>query len=214
MMVTICVASPIPSNHTLESRMVGPGPCLVSEYLATSPTNALPGDGDPHQNYYNIQVSSNQICSADDSCSAGEQQSKSFTINFSFGSNSNFKPSFFQAGFGVSESWTTGNSYTCNGDPGQTVCVFQRVAHTAVGESLPASHRSLTHVQYSVGEDDPKCGSDPSPSDPVAIMRSPNANNQGGSFYCATGTDCQYQGYDFWGPNVCAGGPQPWCSGA
>ena len=139
-LASICSASPIlyggddemPRNitdETLDERAVGPL-CQFNEYLATSPTDASPGDGDLHQNYYHIQLSDNVNCGSG-SCSVGETDASSFSVGFTLGTNSNFKPTFFQGGLSVSESWETGNDYTCDADSTQ-VCIWQNVAHTAV----------------------------------------------------------------------------------
>lgn len=126
----------------LEKREVGPT-CTNALYLATSPTDSTRGDGDPNQNYLDVQVSDNIACT-DGGCSVGQESSQSVTIGFSFGTNSNFKPTFFQGGFSVSESWETGNDYTCDGEAGETICIWQRVAHTAVSLT-PDATASLMH---------------------------------------------------------------------
>lgn len=120
------------NNGTLDlaERSVGPY-CTYNTYLATSPTDSTPGDGDPNQNYLDVQVSDNIACT-DGGCSVGQESSQSVSIGFSLGTNSNFKPTFFQGGFSVSATWETGNDYTCDGDAGETICIWQRVAHTAV----------------------------------------------------------------------------------
>ena len=136
--LSYCGASPISSwsNGTdLEDRGIQP-PCIVNQYLATRIDDNTPGDGDPHQNYYHIQLSSNINCEGG-GCQTSQSNTDSKTIGFTIGTNSNAKKlGWFQGGFSVSESWTTGNAYTCDGTAGEIVCVWQNVAHTAVSQAL------------------------------------------------------------------------------
>ena len=216
-LIRVCVATPTPvsleeNDHQLQARVEPPPPaCQYQTFAVTSPTDKTPGDGDPHQNYYDIQVSDTILCDNGD-CSAGETNSQSFTVGFSFGTNSNFKPTFFQAGFSVSETWTTGNTYTCDGTAGESVCIWQRVAHTAVSLMIlriwPRSR--LRFSQYSLGQSQSGVCNPPASSD-IAIMRSPNDNNLGGGFFCVRGAGCQSKGANSWENDGCAGGPQTYC---
>jgi hypothetical protein len=82
-------------------------------------------------------------------CSVGESQSKSYTIGFSVTGAS--KGGFFSGGFSVSETWTTGKSYTCNGVPNDDVCLWYNTAHTACKSSVElqslAVHRLIRQRQ-------------------------------------------------------------------
>ncbi|KAF4426135.1 hypothetical protein F53441_14140 [Fusarium austroafricanum] len=153
----------------------------------THPT--LVNDGDPHQNYFHKQLSENINCANAQSCSVGKTDSESFTIGFTVSAGGP-AATWMSGGFSVSESWTTGNSYTCNGGPGETICIWYNIAHTA----------------YTVQEwSSNPCGGGHASSKPY-IMFSPNANNKGGGYYCVVGT-CRSKGEGYWDYNGRAGGP-------
>ncbi|KAF9761351.1 hypothetical protein IL306_003848 [Fusarium sp. DS 682] len=148
----------------------------------------LVGNGDPHQNYFHKQLSENINCGNAQSCSVGKTDSESFTIGFTVSAGGP-AATWISGGFGVSESWTTGNSYTCNGGPGETICIWYNIAHTA----------------YTVQDvtTNPCTGS--KESSPY-VMFSPNENNSGGGYYCVVGT-CRSKGEGYWDYNGRAGGP-------
>ena len=91
--------------------------------------------------------------------------------------------------FGVTESSTIGGSFTCNGLPGQRVCVVQAVAHTA----------------YTVTNVDGACGG----NSPSFVMGSPNANKVGWDLFCKR-EGCGSDGTMIWDDeHIPAGGPGP-----
>ncbi|KPM37924.1 hypothetical protein AK830_g8633 [Neonectria ditissima] len=149
-------------------------------------TTKLVGDGNPHQNYYLEQLSETINCGSADSCSVGESQSQSITVGFSVSAT---LWEWLTGGFDVSVSWTTGNTYTCTADAGETVCIWYNTAHTA----------------YTVQNAD----SGPCLNSPVGdsfVLYSPNANNDGGGYYCVVGT-CRSQTNGYWNYDGPAGGP-------
>ncbi|KFY39147.1 hypothetical protein V495_06128 [Pseudogymnoascus sp. VKM F-4514 (FW-929)] len=148
---------------------------------------ALEGNGDPHQNYYLNQLSENIQCGSSPSCAVGHEESKSYTIGFSVSGSID---SWIGGGFDVSESWTTGNEYTCYGAAGDTVCVWYKTAHTA----------------YTVRNYDYNQCTGASPKG-TAVVKSPNNNNKGGNYYCVMGSACRSQGEGYWDNNGPAGGP-------
>ncbi|KAH6962674.1 hypothetical protein BKA56DRAFT_698738 [Ilyonectria sp. MPI-CAGE-AT-0026] len=154
-------------------------------------TTVAVGDGDPHQNYYHLQISGVINCGSAASCSVGYLQSESFTIGFS---TSATIYEWLSLGFDVSKSWTTRNTYTCTGEEGDDVCVWYNTAHTAVTvrnylSKLAPCENPVTVV-----------------SDPV-IVKSPNSDNRGGGYYCVIGT-CRAKGDNYWDKTGPAGGPQ------
>ncbi|ORX40173.1 hypothetical protein BD324DRAFT_648775 [Kockovaella imperatae] len=198
-----------PAAHPLEARQGasgwgsnGAGGCSVSRELATNPTNAASGDGDPHQNYWHVQLSEPISCGGG-GCSVDETQTKSLTIGFSIGTNSNFKPGgnavWFQPSFSVQEQWQTGNQYQCDGNPNGRVAIWQNVAHTAYSvANTPSGNCGESNSDYDTY---------------VNIYRAPNQQNQGGGFYCVRDDGSGYvrnQGDGYW-EGGCAGGPQPYC---
>ncbi|KAF5975483.1 hypothetical protein FCOIX_7669 [Fusarium coicis] len=148
----------------------------------------LVGDGDPHQNYFHKQLSENINCANAASCSVGQTDSTSYTIGWTAGASSP-GGGWISGGFSVSESWTTGNSYTCNAGKGETVCIWYNIAHTA-----------YTVQEYTKNTCTEGKGGTP------YVMYSPNENNKGGGYYCVIGT-CRSKGEGYWDYNGRAGGP-------
>ncbi|KAK7415579.1 hypothetical protein QQZ08_012295 [Neonectria magnoliae] len=124
-------------------------------------------------------------------CAAGCEQSESYTIGFSVSGDIT---SWLSGGFDPQKFWETGNSYTCYGAVGDTVCVWYNMAHTAYT------------VRSIVTQQQPCSNSVETVSDPV-VIKSPNSNNRGGGYYCAIGT-CRAEGDAYWDDNGPAGGPQ------
>ncbi|KAF5675860.1 hypothetical protein FCIRC_7232 [Fusarium circinatum] len=148
----------------------------------------LVGAGDPHQNYFHKQLSENINCASAASCSVGQSDSTSYTIGWTAGVSSP-EGGWISGGFSVSESWTTGNSYTCNAGKGETVCIWYNIAHTA----------------YTVQEWTKNTCTEGSGGTPF-VMFSPNENNKGDGYYCVIGT-CRSKGEGDWDYNGRAGGP-------
>ncbi|KAI1812785.1 hypothetical protein GGS20DRAFT_587134 [Poronia punctata] len=164
----VAYASPI-----VEERQVNP----CSQW---TPATELSGDGSPRDRFLHKQLSQTITCDQENGCSVGRQESESFTIGFSITSGSDITE-WISGGFSVSESWTTGNSYTCNGGAGDTVCIWQSVAHTAY-KVRNGSYNSCTGFE---------------PSGDEIEISSPNEDNRGGGFYCVVGT-CRSQGDEYW----------------
>ncbi|RBR26133.1 uncharacterized protein FIESC28_01161 [Fusarium coffeatum] len=161
-----------------------PPPCSVLTMTS------LVGDGDPHQNYFHKQLSEVVSCGSAPSCSVGNTQSVSYTIGWT----ASLTPvSWISGGFSVSESWSTGNTYSCTGSTGEDVCVWYNTAHTAY------TVQNMQRDSCAVG------GGWDADGDPF-VMFSPNANNRGGGYYCVIGT-CRAQGDNYWDYSGRAGGP-------
>ncbi|KAF5660303.1 hypothetical protein FCIRC_12181 [Fusarium circinatum] len=151
---------------------------------------SLVGDGDPHQNYFHKQLSEVVNCGTAQSCSVGNSQSVSYTIGWT----ATLTPvSWISGGFSVSESWNTGNTYTCTGSAGEDVCVWYNTAHTA----YTVQNKERDSCAVGGGWD--------STGDPF-VMYSPNESNRGGGYYCVIGT-CRAQGDNYWDYSGRAGGP-------
>jgi hypothetical protein len=143
------------------------------------------GDGNPHQNYFYIQVSETNTCSGGSDCSVAHTTSETIGWTASMGG-----AQWISGGFAVSESWTIGNSYSCSAHPGETVCVWHKVAHTA-----------YTVQNVFVGS---TCLGTEDTSD--YILFSPNTNNVGGGYYCVVGS-CRNYMDSYWVKDGRAGGP-------
>ncbi|KAH7129219.1 hypothetical protein EDB81DRAFT_661255 [Dactylonectria macrodidyma] len=157
------------------------------QYCSWNERSDLVGDGNPHQNFWHKQLSETISCSNAQSCSVGSLQSKSYTIGWSADASA---AGWLSGGFSVSTSWTTGNTYTCTGGPGETLCIWYNTAHTAY---------TVQNVMYNT------CGTSYTSSGPF-VMYSPNENNRGGGYYCVIGT-CRSQGDNYWDKTGRAGGP-------
>ncbi|KAF4994522.1 hypothetical protein FGRMN_5731 [Fusarium graminum] len=146
------------------------------------------GDGDPHQNYFHKQLSEVMSCGSANSCSVSDSQSKSFTIGWTATAN---PAEWISGGFSVTLSWTTGNSYSCSGGAGESVCIWYKTAHTA----YTVRNRQMdTCIPEEANDSDP------------FIIFSPNEANRGGGYYCVVGT-CRAQGDGYWDYSGRAGGP-------
>lgn len=169
-------------------------PCAFPEYKTE-----LVGDGDPHQNYYHVQLSVSvyqhvqrrkakkkltqvpHVCNGAEECSIGHEVSQSYTVAWS-GGVSGFD--FFSGGFEVSESYTTGNTYTCTAKTGQTVCIWYIVAHTA--------YTVDSWTEY------PGCPTGQPIEKERAVIKAPNKNNAGGNYDCRIDDECRTQGDNYW----------------
>lgn len=138
----------------------------------------LVGNGDPHQNYFHKQVTENINCGSAASCSVSKLTS--YTISYSV--NAGGAVGFITGGFAVSESWTSGESYSCTGTPGEDLCVWVNIAHTAYTVKLPSDASTACTNQ---------------PYGPL-VMESPNTDNEGGGYYCVTGSACRGLGQGYW----------------
>ncbi|KLO91508.1 uncharacterized protein LW93_8756 [Fusarium fujikuroi] len=137
----------------------------------------LDGDGWPHQRYYYQQLSEVGHCSKTQGCSVTSSNTESISKGWSATVN---LPIWISGGYSVSKSWGTGAAYGCNGGAGDQVCVWYRVAHTA----------------YTVRE--PRGLSKKDMHGPQIVIASPNKNNEGGGFQCATGKNCVHKGAMYW----------------
>ncbi|KAJ2972464.1 hypothetical protein NQ176_g7141 [Zarea fungicola] len=137
------------------------------------------GDGNPHQNPLNIQLSEAMQC-GQASCSAGASNAVSFDIGFS-ASATLF--SWLSGGFSVGRSISTGNSYTCTGNPGDYFAIWKSQAQTA-----------YTVQNYESGN----CNQDIRAVGDPLIIWSPNNDNRGGFYYCVYGQNYVRSRGDRW----------------
>jgi hypothetical protein len=131
------------------------------------------------------------MCGNAPSCTVGYQESKSHTIGWSASAG----VAWINGGFAVQQSWSTGNSYECQGSKGQTVCIKYKTALTA----------------YTVnGGWHYPCTGTTSWDSTNTIIWSPNQNNKGGSVYCmikGPTTNCVAMGNTWMVKTGRAGGP-------
>ena len=163
-------------NNTLVARKVS------SQGCTSYSTTQLSGDGNPHQNAWDSQLSETITCGQTAGCSVGSSNSKAYTVAFSATAK---LAEWISGGFSVSQSWTTGNSYTCNGAAGDTVCIWYNTMHTAY-----TVHNYFTMLGSFGCNNFPVTG-------PDFVLKSPNNNNAGGGYYCVVGT-CRNQGDSYW----------------
>ena len=168
-----------PKNMSLEARGASQ---LDSRACVAVDNTKLQGKGDPHQNAWDAQLSETITCTGTAGCSVGVSNSQAWTVGFTATARIN---EWISGGFSVSKSWTTANTYTCNGAPGETVCLWYNTMHTAY---------TVYNIYEMVGT--PGCNNFPV-TGPNFILRSPNTNNAGGGYYCVVGT-CRTQGQAYW----------------
>ncbi|KAK5657172.1 hypothetical protein OQA88_3229 [Cercophora sp. LCS_1] len=169
-------------HHRRQAGSIGGSTC--NPYKVTR----LVGNGNPHQNYHNVQISENLDCKGATQCTVGYQQSKSFSVGWT----STVGVSWISGGFAVGQSWSTGNSYECTASKNERVCIKYKTAMTA----------------YTVdgGWHNP-CTGTTSWDTKNVIIWSPNKNNKGGGYYCVVGSSCKYQGNTWLVKEGRAGGP-------
>ncbi|KAH7267919.1 hypothetical protein B0J15DRAFT_591766 [Fusarium solani] len=155
----------------------------------TSQTRRV-GNGNPHQNPLNIQLSEPMQCPGHIGCSTYHTTSRSYSIGWT----ANAATSWISAGFDVVTTIKTGNSYVCNGNPNDFFAVWKNQGQTAYTVQNGV-YNSCTNSWLSVGGH--------------IIVWSPNANNGRGFYYCVYGRNYVRAMGDRWldtSPNT-PGGP-------
>lgn len=182
LLLAICRASalPRPSNET------SVGPNLPEKDFICLSTIKRFGDGNPHQNYLNIQLTENINCGGGGKCSVSHLSSH--TIGFT-ASVAITPQDWISAGFSVQDSYTTGNTYGCGALEGDVVCVWQSIAHTA----YTVRTKNSGHCGNGYG--------------PPFVIKSPNKHDVGSTYYCVRGSACRSNGAKYWNNNGRAGGP-------
>lgn len=138
----------------------------------------LVGNGDPHTDYLHKQVTSPHSCGggSTDADTCGVSELTSYTIGWSVGGALNTP--FLSFDGSVQQSVTTGDTYSCNAGPGETVCVWVNIEHTAYT------------VQKAVTGD--FC--DKQPNGPY-VIKAPNGHV---GYYCVHGSACRNDGDEYW----------------
>lgn len=153
----------------------------------------LDGNGDPHQNPRHTQISRTGTCGSGP-CSISLTAGQTETYSWSWGLNP--PGSWINGGFAVSESEQVSESFTCNGTPGETICIWSTLQTTA-----------YTVANYDEGRFD-SCGRQVGTS----IIFSPNTCFNTPSYYCVGGANnCRTKDQFYYDTaNAPAGGP-PTC---
>ncbi|EWY85799.1 hypothetical protein FOYG_12905 [Fusarium oxysporum NRRL 32931] len=139
----------------------------------------IDGSGWPHLRYRHRQVSENVHCPNDEGCSVGSSNGK--TLAFGWTATANID--FVALGFTVTESYNIGSSYTCNGGPNDTVCVWYKVANTAYVGRVP-------DVFLHTNECDKHSKQ--------VLMAAPNVGNDGGGYVCKLNEECKTMDTEYW----------------
>ncbi len=171
---------PSPANQTELSRTFSPD---ESHGFCEVYSERWDGPGPPAAWYLHKQMTETIRCGP-----AGCSATASFAHTVGWSASVGISVPWTNGGLAVEESWTWESSYTCNGGPGDVVCVWYSIAHTAywAREYRQDPTGTLT------------C---PGPSLPFVIF-SPNRGNRGmgghgdGGYYCVInscrGVDDQY----------------------
>jgi hypothetical protein len=103
-------------------------------------------------------------------------------------------------GFTVTESWTEGNSYTCHGNPGDRVCIWYRVAHTACKSHayLYAISKMLMDNIVVIREPGEEFINSCEIHGKQNMIVAPNQQNEGGGVICRYNDECRSMGERFW----------------
>ncbi|KAF5977250.1 hypothetical protein FBULB1_6622 [Fusarium bulbicola] len=99
----------------------------------------LDGTGWPHPRFLYKQVSDVIQCDKNRECCTGHDKSYTFAFgimkSIAIGvSAKDIMSVTHTSGYSMTDSWSTGNSYVCHGKPGDRVCVWYKVAHTACSD--------------------------------------------------------------------------------
>ncbi|KAI4198246.1 MAG: hypothetical protein LQ350_005408 [Teloschistes chrysophthalmus] len=134
-------------------------------------------DGGPQGSAFrHWQVTENIDCGTD-GCSVGKLKSHTFGIEAGIGGFS-VENVPVPVQFGVTKSWTSGETYTCDGK-GEKVCVWLKVAYTTFKAKW---------------NDGPSCSGNRDPGE----LTFPNKNNEGGDYYCVRGDTCRSMDANYW----------------
>lgn len=150
----------------------------------------LVGNGSPHQVYLHRQVTENTICDPSNTCGVEVSYTHTYEWSVSVGF---LAFQWISGGFQVGESWGVADTHPCGSMPGETVCIWYRMAHTAY-TVRNAHHGDCVDLDQT----------------PFEII-SPNLNNKGGGagFYCVNGyLSCRSINDQYWELNGPTGGPQ------
>ncbi|KAL7796388.1 hypothetical protein V8C43DRAFT_321178 [Trichoderma afarasin] len=154
------------------SKRQTPSPCTQ-----WGPFTEKDGDGSPTQSMQFIQLSENIFCGAANECSAGREDSTSYTIGFSVA--------------GALTRRSTGNTYTCTGQQNERVCVRYMMAHT--------NYNVFNSMRNG-------CGSI-SRGNRARVTSPNANNKRGGYLCGIGAAQCNYKNYRWWINNYQSGGP-------
>jgi hypothetical protein len=133
------------------------------------------GDGSPHPSCRILQVSGTNNCTSG-TCSVEHSVSKTVGWELALQGSGTYAA----LGFAVSESYTTGNAYSCDGAENQLTCVHALVTYT-----------DYTAKEEHVGGLCPILHATP------YVIYAPTKAGQG-NFACARNADCHAMGWEQW----------------
>ncbi|QKD60083.2 uncharacterized protein FOBCDRAFT_206790 [Fusarium oxysporum Fo47] len=139
----------------------------------------IDGSGWPHLRHLYRQVSENVHCPNDEGCSVGSSNGK--TLAFGWTATANID--FIALGFTVTESYNIGSSYTCNGGPNDTVCVWYKVANTAYVGRVPDVFIPTNDCDKHSKQ---------------VLIAAPNLGNDGGGYVCKLNEECKTMNTEYW----------------
>ncbi|KAK3070597.1 hypothetical protein LTR53_010177 [Teratosphaeriaceae sp. CCFEE 6253] len=126
------------------------------------------------------------------SCSEAETSGTSYSVDFSV---TGLISEWISGGFDVGMSVETSDQQTCVGLAGQSVCLWQSIAHTAVSNHRLFPLFGAKHFGVLMNYDHNVCGVDTAQGNPV-VVTSPNLDQEG-TQYCVIGS-CRTQGEAYW----------------
>ncbi|PSK41781.1 hypothetical protein B9Z65_9167 [Elsinoe australis] len=149
---------------------------LVERQGPITTTTELVGDGDPHLNFKNVQITGTLSC-GDGGCSKEATQGESIIVGF----EASVTPAeWITGGFSVQRETSFSQTDACEAGPGERVCVWQRVQHVAYTVQDIRCNANLG------------CNVVQGPY----VMRSPDTSQTGS--YCVRGDACRTQNEFYW----------------
>ncbi|KAL8738014.1 MAG: hypothetical protein Q9181_001153 [Wetmoreana brouardii] len=128
--------------------------------------------------FFHSQVTDNFEC-GENECSVSKISEHTFGYSVNGGASFTWtNGAGVNAGFSVVEEWTSGGQFQCNGDLGETVCVWLKVAYTLFDADTSS---------YACNNNGP------------IEVKAPNEGNNGGNYYCVKGAEyCRSDGQGYW----------------
>ncbi|CAK1358725.1 hypothetical protein CB0940_06712 [Cercospora beticola] len=159
-------------------------PSIFERQGAGRRSTELVGNGNPHQNFKNVQITGTLRCDSAETCTKVHAEGESVNVGFEAGVT---PVSWINGGFSVSKSFSTEQASECQAVRGQAVCVWQRIAYTAY---------TVRNVRCSTNG----CFKDGEPY----VIKSPNKGQT--EDYCVVNA-CRGIGQGYWEKTSIAGGP-------
>lgn len=169
----------------LFSRHIFPIVCLITTSLSAPNPHPVPQLFDSYcvwnrasdktkDTFFRSQLTEKIDCSSAKGCGTTHLEQRTFGYSVAVGANTPFN----SVGFGVTQEWTSGEEYSCEGETGDIVCVWVKIKY----------------IEYDVEPEN--CDGESG----VRTLRAPAEGTGTGKrdYYCVTGKYCRTLGEGYW----------------